>query len=129
MLVFLSVRFEPASYREEALPRAAQAVGWVLVALCLLPIPAYALYACVITPGSPKKVRALKQSAKKDKIQSVVCYFAISNPVSAAAAALTKGPPGWALHSPLLSCGFHVAHVERLGLDNACSQYQASQPD
>ena len=57
MLVYSCVSFETASYQGVPLPDSAQAVGWVMVALCLLPIVIYALYAFVITSGTMKEVR------------------------------------------------------------------------
>ena len=57
MLVYSCVRFEAASYKDVPLPDSAQAVGWVMVALCLLPILIYAVYAFVTTPGPMKEVR------------------------------------------------------------------------
>ena len=57
MLVYSCVRFETASYKDVPLPESAQAVGWVMVALCLLPILIYAVYAFVTTPGPMKEVR------------------------------------------------------------------------
>ena len=57
MLVYSCVSFETASYQDVPLPDSAQAAGWVVVALCLLPIFVYAIYAFVITPGPMKEVR------------------------------------------------------------------------
>ena len=59
MLVYACVSFEAASYQEVALPVSAQALGWVLVALCLVPIPFYAVYSFTMTQGPVREVSQL----------------------------------------------------------------------
>lgn len=55
MLVFVAVRFEETETSGEPFSPGAQAAGWLLVTLCLVPIPVYAIYAFHKTQGETFK--------------------------------------------------------------------------